>query len=209
MAIVQNTLIGRANGRVGNAVFTTWKGRNILKQKPEIVANPRTSGQVAQRGKFIMALAFGKLLRPILQMGFREYAGTVSWLNRFMSVNLNNEFLTFATDKWEPDFTQIVISEGSLYPTVITLDSQDDTGVVIEWPTSPINNQTAEDAFFAVAIGATAQTFDLGTVTRSAGTQSIGIASTVGDTVYVACFFMNTDTLKVSNSMVLSVEITA
>ena len=69
MAIVQNTLIGRSSGRVGNAVFTQWKGKNVLKQKPEIVTNPRTALQQQQRSRFTTLMAIGKSLRPILQFG--------------------------------------------------------------------------------------------------------------------------------------------
>ena len=98
MAIVQNTLIGRSSGRVGNAVFSQWKGRNVLKQKPEIVTNPRTALQQQQRSKFVTLMALGKSLRTALQLGFKEYANQMSWLNRFMSTNNGSGVLNFIPD---------------------------------------------------------------------------------------------------------------
>lgn len=209
MAVVQNTLIGRARGRVGNAVFTTWKSLNILKQKPEIVANPRSAGQIVARARFVMLLQFGKLLRPILQMGMREYAGTMSWLNKFMSSNALNDFLLYdaLTTEWAPDWNNLVVAEGSIFPsTFVGVGSI--TDVDITWPATPINNQSSGDLAYAVAIGTGDQDFSLGAVDRSTGTLNIPLVSAVADSVYVALFFMNPTTLKVSSSSVLEIVIT-
>lgn len=209
MAVVQNTLIGRAKGRVGNAVFTTWKNLNILKQKPEIVANPRSAGQLASRARFVMLLQFGKLLRPILQMGFREYAGTMSWLNKFMSSNALNDFLLLdgVSAQWVPDFQNLVVAEGSIFPTPFT-GVGTGTDIDISWEPTPINNQSENDLAYAVAIGAREQAFSLGIVPRSAGTINIPLVSAIADSVYVALFFMNPTTLKVSSSCVVEIVTT-
>lgn len=209
MAVVQNTLIGRAKGRVGNAVFTTWKSLNILKQKPESVANPRSAGQVVARARFTMLLQFGKLLRPILQNGFREYAGVMSWLNKFMSANALNDFLLFdpITTTWTPDFQNLVVAEGSIFPAPFT-GVGSVASVVLTWASTPINNQSSGDLAYAVAIGESAQAFSLGAVARSVGTINIPLVSTVADSVYVALFFMNPTTLKVSSSAVYEIVIT-
>jgi hypothetical protein len=33
MAVIQNPIIGRAKNKFANAIFTTWKGKNIIKSK--------------------------------------------------------------------------------------------------------------------------------------------------------------------------------
>ena len=66
MAQVNNPIIGHARGKVGSVVFSTWKGKNIIKEKPATVANPRTANQVANRSRFVAMIALAKLLRPLL-----------------------------------------------------------------------------------------------------------------------------------------------
>tara|TARA_R110000868_G_scaffold48110_1_gene156780 strand:+ start:1882 stop:2508 length:627 start_codon:yes stop_codon:yes gene_type:complete len=208
MAVVQNTLIGRARGRVGNAVFSTWKSLNILKQKPEIVTNPRSESQQLNRARFTALLGFGKLLRPILQQGYREYAGTMSWLNKFMSTNSANAFLGLVADEWVPDYQELCIAEGSLYPTAEATTSSSITDVTFTWSATPINNQTAGDLLFAVVIGEQDQTFSLGTILRSAGTATINLNSVIGQDVWIAFYFLNPTSLLVSSSRVAPTIVT-
>jgi len=66
MAIVSNTLIGKSRGSVGNATFTVWKGRNVLKEKSTNPANPRTPAQLLQRAKFSRMVAYVALLVQFL-----------------------------------------------------------------------------------------------------------------------------------------------
>ena len=52
MAVTQNTHIGRSKNAFATAVFTTWKGRNVMKGKPISVHNPDTPAQKKQRSAF-------------------------------------------------------------------------------------------------------------------------------------------------------------
>lgn len=203
MAIVQNTLIGRSSGRVGNAVFSTWKGRNILKQKPEIVANPRSALQQANRAKFTTLLALGRLLRLIIVMGFKEYSGQMSWLNRFMRTNSYTELLTYndETHVWEIDLDQVVTAEGSLFPTPVTVYEAEPTTMTVIWDSDIIANKSNDDVLYLVAMVGNFTTFSLGTIARSAGVCTLPIVATNGETVVVSAFFATKDLRIVSNSM--------
>lgn len=206
MAVVQNTLIGRARGRVGNVVFSTHKGQNILKQKPEIVANPRTASQQAARARFTALLAFGLLLRPILAIGFRQFGGQVSWLNKFMSVNALSGFMAFnpTTLTYNGDFNNLVISDGSLFPRPFEATASA-TEVEVTWSPDGIANQSDEDLFFAVVIGTEFQTLSQGQASRIDGTVTIPMVNLVATEIYVVGFFMNPTSLIVSPSFPLSV----
>lgn len=48
----QNPLIGRSRKSYGNATFYTLNGENIVRTKAEIVSNPNTPAQEAQRVRF-------------------------------------------------------------------------------------------------------------------------------------------------------------
>jgi len=95
MAVVQNPIIGRARGSVATTTFTTWKGLNVIKAKPISVANPKSEGQVQQRGRlrFISRLSrrVGALIRrnyAILAVGKTSFnAFAQDNFSRFDSVN--------------------------------------------------------------------------------------------------------------------------
>lgn len=209
MAVVQNTLIGRARGRVGNVVFSTHKGQNIVKQKPEIVANPRTASQQLARARFTALLAIGLLLRPILPIGFRQFGGQVSWLNKFMSINSTSGLMALSTVTLEyaPDWNNLVISDGSMFPTPFTGEATATT-VTIEWEPNPMANQSEEDLFFMFISGADGQETIQGSASRVDGTIVVPMTNTVASELYAVGFFMNPTSLIVSPSYNLNIVVT-
>lgn len=209
MAVVQNTLIGRARGRVGNVVFSTHKGQNILKQKPEIVANPRTESQQLARARFTALLAIGLLLRPILPIGFRQFGGQVSWLNKFMSINSASGLMVLdvPTGMYTPDWNNLVISDGSMFPTPF-IGEASATTVDINWETTPTANQSDEDLFFVFISGADGQVIVKGEANRVAGTIVVPMVNAVASILYAVGFFMNPTTLIVSPSYNLEIVVT-
>lgn len=208
MAVVQNTLIGRARGRVGNVVFSTHKGQNILKQKPEIVANPRTASQQLARARFTSLLAIGLLLRPILPIGFRQFGGQVSWLNKFMSINSASGLMVLdpVTLVYVPDWNNLVISDGSLYPTPY-IGVADGTDVTLTWSNIPQANQSDEDLFFVSISGADDQEIIKGSASRVDGTIVVPMVNAIASTLYAVGFFMNPTTLIVSPSFNLEIVV--
>lgn len=88
MAVVQNALIGRSKQSVGGVTFSTWKGRNVLKGKAVSVANPKTTGQVAQRGAFANCVRFYATFKFVLQLAFIRLAGNITAANRFCKLNI-------------------------------------------------------------------------------------------------------------------------
>lgn len=208
MAQVQNTLLGRAKGRVGNAVFSTWKGRNILKQKAESVANPRSAQQQANRARFTALLALGRNLRPLCQIGFKEYASTVTWLNRFMSTNTQSGAFEWNdnTTEWEQKNDNIVIAEGSLMTTQVAIDHIINTGpksnITLSWDTSTEGNKSPDDRLFGILFTESTIVFQQGTKTRGDGSVSMDIdPSATGQHVQVITFFASADLRIVSNSI--------
>lgn len=210
MAVVSNTLIGRARGRVGNAVFRTHKGQNILSQKPEVVANPRSGQQQANRARFTALLAMAKLLRPILCLGFKEYSGMMSWMNRFMSTNATSSLFNWnaSLNDWVADYNNLVIAEGSLFPTAIYLDSVASNTVSITYDTAPYANQSPNDKLYFVAIKNDELVPSLGLLERQDGGADIDFgALAAGDKVHISAFFVTADKRIVSNSLTLEVTV--
>ena len=212
MAVVQNLLIGRSRGRVGNVVFSTHKGQNILKAKAEIVANPRSVLQQANRARFVALMAIGRMLRPILALGFKEYAGSVTWLNKFMSTNSYSDLMIWddTTSSWLTQLENVVVAEGQLLPTPFLDVASSATTLNVNWETSPLANQSAEDLLIIVVMCKSDTQYQIKEVARSSGAADIAfLGGTVGDTVYYAGFFISPNGTIVSNSYAGSVTITA
>ena len=215
MAQVNNPIIGHARGKVGSIVFSTWKGKNIIKEKPATVANPRTANQVANRSRFVAMIALAKLLRPLLPTGFREYASKVTWMNRFMTVNSSNDafYYDLMNTTWDVNYQYVVISEGSLFPTPISATaSAGSNTITVNWTTLSNGNQNNLDQFCVLAIvdGYTHQ--ELNAEVRETGVCEITPPTgtlIVGGNAYVIGFFKSPDGLKVSNSIGVSLQVTA
>ena len=90
MAIIKRGILGGFSGKVGNVVGTSWKGIAVMKVKPLSVANPKTAGQVNQRGKFKhTTLAGSALLSTICKPLWDREAQQMSGYNAFVKNNIN------------------------------------------------------------------------------------------------------------------------
>jgi len=91
MGKIPQGILGGVSGKVGGVVGTSWKGINVIKTKPLSVANPRTSGQVAQRTKFGNVTSFGsRILAEIIKPNWDRFASRQSGYNAFVSQNIEH-----------------------------------------------------------------------------------------------------------------------
>ncbi|MEJ7823500.1 MAG: DUF6266 family protein, partial [Chitinophagaceae bacterium] len=70
MAIVQNTLIGRARKKIGNTVFATLKGQNILRAKPLTVAQPQTPKKLMRQSALAQIVAMYRANAAAIKLGY-------------------------------------------------------------------------------------------------------------------------------------------
>ena len=76
-------------GKVGNLVYLTLNGKQIVRSAPSAMTNPRTAIQMQQRLKWNNALAAYKSLRPHFKGCFETKASGQTDYNCFMGLNLN------------------------------------------------------------------------------------------------------------------------
>lgn len=113
MAVVQNPLIGRTKQKFSNAVFTTWKGINVLRSKPLTVANPNSPAQQASRAKFALSSKIGRRILEAIKKGFKSQAVGKSEINVFVSKNVNQVDASTVTAPSIP-VADLIVSEGQL-----------------------------------------------------------------------------------------------
>lgn len=215
LVVVQNPTIGRARQSKGAETFTTYKGLNVLKNKPFSVANPQTAGQRAQRNAMKLMVALYRLLKPFFNVGFKQAVNPLSPYNYFVQQNIST-----AIDKTDPDAVFIVyedlkVAKGSLPITNISTAVADQSldNVVITWSTalsSPDFSNT-DKAYAAVYSKASQEwlAVSAGSVNRSVGTLTIAGGGQVlaGDDYQVYLFFLSSVDGSVSDSV--DMEVTA
>lgn len=215
MAVI-HTILGPMRGRIGSMVFRQNKGQQIAQQYQPLVANPRSAMQQANRARFVALMAFGRLLRPLIAIGFKEYAGSISWLAKFMSTNASSNLLEWneASTSWLPNGENLVIAEGSLQQNPFDVDNVTALGFDLTWTNTPVANQSSDDKLsylvFKNGVEPLMFRFNGGApVNRSVGTTTIAYPLVDGDEVVIVSFFVRNDGSIVSNSypIVLTVDI--
>jgi hypothetical protein len=207
MAVVQNTLIGKASGSVGGSTFSSWKGKNILKAKATEVANPQKPKQMARRAVFTTLVAWYRLLSSVIIVGFTELAVGMSTFNAFTSENIKNAYNW--SDKENPVFipASFKISKGSISATAIATAVIDDSdnNAVVTWVKTPLlpGQALIDPAIIAIYnLTLTDWLFPITAATRTAETLTVTIPATWVSTneCYVYLGFTNIEGTKAADS---------
>lgn len=199
MAKILNGILGGGSGKVGGVIMSSWKGINTLKAYA-IPANPNTSGQQTQRGKFAAILAFLRLiLTTVIQPYWDPFAVGQSGFNQAMSVNL----LAWADDT---AFDDAIVAQGNLEGADISIGTYaSGTGaVVVAWDETIMGNGALTDNAVVVMVdtGNNIAFVDTSATRDDEGiTPNIGADRTVGDLKFYLFFHRGTgEDLMVSPS---------
>jgi hypothetical protein len=118
MAILQNPLIGRARRKLGNTVFQTLYGQNILKSKPLTVKDAKTPAQLLARGRWSK---LSKLLKQVLNFINTAYAGSLQHMapwSHVLGINAKNCFVDNTLDI-DPTLLKLCDNDGSFVDNVV------------------------------------------------------------------------------------------
>lgn len=90
MATIKQGILGAFSGKVGSVVGSSWKGIPVMKSLPPSVANPKTAGQVLQRGKMGQCVAFSSpVLADVIKPLNDRFASRMSGFNLFTQRNIS------------------------------------------------------------------------------------------------------------------------
>lgn len=85
---------GTATGRIGNTVVRVRKGMRVESAYQPNVANPRSRGQVFQRGKFADAVGFYKrAMANFFKLAFEDKKSNETDFNAFMRHNISRGYV--------------------------------------------------------------------------------------------------------------------
>lgn len=140
-----NTVFGRSSGKLAGVVASSWKGLNVVREKPLTVANPNTIGQQNQRAKMRFLVASGRSLLSLLQLSMKEAAIKQSEFNAFTSLNM--QALTAAGGAVSVvTAANIKVGKGTLLPVPFVSATATQVDVVdAEW-TNNSSGASAQDS---------------------------------------------------------------
>ena len=133
MALLRSVL-GTITQSIGGVTATTWKGKNVLKQKVAATNTSNTPAQQVQRRKFAALATLGGKMGPAIRVGYRLAAATVTEQNAFYTANKEvvSDNGTLAT----VNYAEIQVSTGIVAPV---------TGLTVYWDTVNGTAQTEWD----------------------------------------------------------------
>ena len=186
MAVVQNTLIGRASGQVGQTIFQKWKSLNVLRSMPVSVANPNTIAQQTQRNKIILLGTLYREAKSVIDIGTKNYSRRSSPAAIFQKWNLKNGLTSIGAPEWVPNVDTFRFSQGNMGISPITgvsvIGSPGNQGVRVTWSSSylPVNAQSNDRISLIVIRQLTQQVVIVSTTTRSFGNATALFNDTIG-----------------------------
>jgi hypothetical protein len=216
MAIVQNTLIGRARKKIGNTVFATLKGQNILRAKPLTVAQPQTPKKLMRQSALAQIVAMYRANAAAIKLGYTPNKQKQSPYNSFASDNLRDAFDYTAPPTATLVPAQLKFSKGTVAETGITSATASDASntVSVTHPTTATGpGQSVSDEALITMYNTTKN--ESASVTN-AGLRSNATASgpfpanwAAGDVLNVMLSFQNAVTGASSNGSTINITIGA
>ncbi len=114
MATFKQGILGGFSGKVGTVIGSFWKGRNVMRSVPQHVHNPKTAAQEAARSKFSLLSNFLTANRALVDVGFKNFAATITQVNAAISVNYDNGAVSGTYPALSIDYDKVLLSKGTL-----------------------------------------------------------------------------------------------
>lgn len=137
MGIIRRGILGGFSGKVANVVGSSWKGIAVMRALPLSVTNPKTVGQVEQRGAFSIISKFASsILTTWVKPLWDRSAQSMSGYNAFIQQNVD----IVKADK-KLDIQKLVMSKGKLGSTNLTVNVASGLKTLTaQWDEEPIGS---------------------------------------------------------------------
>jgi len=114
MGKFSNGIWGNFYGKIGNVIGSQWRGIDYLRSLPRINKNRVPSqAQIEQQARFALMTGFLNLIRPVLEIGFRNQAIGATAYNVALSENIKNA-ITGIYPEFGIDYSMVSLSRGLL-----------------------------------------------------------------------------------------------
>jgi hypothetical protein len=205
MASLTYGSLGPVNGKVGNLIVSTWKGKPYVKSLPAERKSPPTEKELNNRKKWAMAQAWLRPVTKFVREGFKGYTSTVEGFLAAKSYLLKNAFEGMA-----PDLTinpaLVKVSSGELpLPENIQATLQGNDTVQFTWGTEDIARTNRYDQVMLLAYDIENR-FSIKTLTgqlRYTGVDTLQLSVVRGHVYHLYVAFVAADRSMQSDSIYL------
>ncbi|WP_430814642.1 DUF6266 family protein [Carboxylicivirga sp. RSCT41] len=133
MAEVKDGINGKVKGRVGNAVFYTMNGKNIVRSLPQINKHKKpTLNQERQRQRMSLAQELLKPLKDLIKLTFASLAENSAPYHVAKSYNMRHAIIGEFPNQ-EIDWTKVYLSAGSVEKPSECIVQKRDGGLHFNW----------------------------------------------------------------------------
>ena len=195
---------GPLRGKVGNQVFTTWNGIEVVKSAP-IRTAPFTEKQLQAQYVFKLTQDWLTPIVPFLKIGFKGYTQTNQGVTAAKSY-LTHNALTKAGYESTIDPSKMLVSYGALpLPGNIAVELTAEKDLVFTWDPSVTRGMSQRDQALLLAynVEGADEVSNLGDHFRKEGTASISLAKKKPGNYHVYLAFVAEDRSRQSNSVYL------
>lgn len=212
MGVIKRGILGGFSGKVANVIGGSWKGIAYMRSQPLSVANPRTTGQVAQRDRFSFTAVFASvILATWIKPLWDRFAVQMSGYNHFVSIN-SKLMLDWGTTVW----ANVVMSTGKMESSVFTIGmvSVGDGDVSLNWLNDPVTGFKLEtDLAYVVIANENGEWVEAFSAVTPRSDDSVIVTITkpieIGQTLHIYLSFLRADGTIVSDSEYGTINITA
>jgi hypothetical protein len=107
MAKIQRGIFGGFSGTIGGMVFSSWKGRPVVKKLPVRSKKDPSPAQLEQRVKFTLLGNFFKPLVPVLNKAFEKSKLHMTGFNK--AISDNKDIITGDYPDFRIDYTKVIL----------------------------------------------------------------------------------------------------
>jgi len=207
MAIITEGVNGPVVGRLGNVVFYQVKGQNRARSLPRTPKRGRKPSpeQTVQRTRFKLMQAWLSPLKPLVRIGFGQYAPPKSGHNVAMSYNMRHAIVEH-DGQLSVDPTAFRFSGGPLTPPSHAQVDLEDGRLRFTWdkPGSGAHLGNARTLFLAYNTTESLVYYSICEASAYAGTGELStrfLGHQTGDICHAYMAFMNVETGEVSDSV--------
>jgi hypothetical protein len=152
MATYSKGANGAFSGKVGSIIGSNWRGVDYLRSLPKKSNKPTSDLQLAQRNKFALAPLYLSPIKDILNIGFKDKllnktTGYNAAVKIFLNQAIGGDYPDFVID-----FSQIVLSKGSLSVFHALSATLKGTDLLINWKSFPNRYNAFDDDMLVVVL---------------------------------------------------------
>ena len=204
MAKSKSGMNGQVRGKVGNLVYSSWKGIDVVKRAPVRTA-PFTEKQKLQQWLFKLTQDWLNPISTVLKIGFKAYTETNQGVTAAKSYLFKNALIRDGYNSWV-DPSLMLVSYGNLTPAAnLAVILKPENELVFTWDTSVSTGQNQLDQVLLLAYNVQEKeaVSSLGGHFRKDGTASLSLLNRKAGEYHLYAAFVAADRSRQSNSVYL------